>query len=351
MLLDPRRTAVGLIVAAAAVSAGFADDRGGGKLVLTGELRAAEAERFSVPVTSNWQLTLTWLIPEGERVAPGDSVALFDPAGVQDRLTETEEELIAENEKRASEEAEARLAKMDLELALRRADVEYRKAVLDAAVPQDVLDGVDYRQRQLEMAKKQNALEQAQIDLLNHDTTTRASLAEIELEVAELRGDRARYEEELESLNLRATRAGIVVHAHHPWEGRKVLEGDRLQATFPVARIPDLDTLEVEAWSGERDAGRIGPGQRVTLRLDAYPERTFSGSVESVSSAGEPRRSWGRAPYFRVRISLDERDTSIMKPGMSVRCELEAATESAGNSTTAGRAATGSAREGGGDST
>jgi hypothetical protein len=56
-----------------------------GPIVLTGSLRAAEAERFSVPVASNWQQTLQWLLPEGEAVQAGDSIALFDPAGSRPR--------------------------------------------------------------------------------------------------------------------------------------------------------------------------------------------------------------------------------------------------------------------------
>jgi len=315
-----KRFALLLIVAVAAVPTARGEER---SVVLTGALRAAEAERFTVPVTRNWQLTLTWLLPEGERVEPGDSVALLDPAGVQDRLNETEDELITKQLEYGNQKAQAYLTRMDFELVLKRADVQYRKTKLDAAVPQDVLEGVDYRQRQLAMARARSAWDQTQIDLLNHDTTTRSNLVEIEIEIAELQTEYERLERELESLNLRATRAGIIVHGDHPWEGRKVLVGDRLQPTFSVARIPDLDTLEVEAWSGESDAVRVAPGRRVTLRLDAFPEREFSGRVESVASAGEPQKNWGRAPYFRVMISMDERDVTIMKPGMSVRCEIE----------------------------
>jgi len=298
-------------------------------LVLTGSLRAAEAERFHVPVTRNWQLTLTWLLPEGERVEAGASIARFDPAGVQDRLDEVEEELITKRLDRGSQKAEASLTRMDLELALKRAEVDYRKSKIDAAVPQDVLDGVDYRQRQRQMASARNAFEQAQIDLLNHDSKTNAELSEIDLEIAELNTEFERLEKELDSLDLRATRAGLVVHADHPWEGRKVLEGDRLQPTFAVARIPDLDTLEVEAWSGESDVVRVAVGQTVNMRLDAYPERVFTGRVASVASAGEPQKTWGRAPYFRVVVELDERDLTIMKPGMSVRCEIDTGSEDA----------------------
>jgi len=327
----PAHWALTLLVLPAALS-GFANDAPAPAapprpVVLTGSLRAAEAERFSVPVASNWQQTLQWLLPEGEAVEAGDSIALFDPAGSEDQLVQTEEELIGKSVERDSEAAQGRLKRMDLELALKRAEIDYRKAQLDAAIPEDLLDGVDFRQRQLDLATKKVAFEQAQLELLNHDASLRAKLAEIDLQIEELENEYERYDKELESLNLRATRSGILVHEEHPWWGRKVLVGDRLQATFPVAHIPNLETLEVEAWAGETDAVRLAPGQPVSMHLDAYPQRLFGGRVVSIGAVGQRRETWGRAPYFLVRISLDERDLAVMKPGMSVRCEIDAGGE------------------------
>ena len=292
-------------------------------VVLSGSLSAAEAERFSVPVTSSWQVTIKWLIPEGERVGVGDSIAVFDPGNAEDRLHQAADELLNKRYQRASQAASARLTRMDLELALKRAEVDYRKARVDADVPQDVLRGVDFRQRQLDMESKRQAFENAQLTLLSHDAATHSKIAEFDIEIAELEQTYEEFEKDLDLLNLRATRAGIVVHELHPWMGRKVVEGDRLQPTFPVAQIPDLKTLEVVAWAGESEAARLEVGQPVALILDAYPELRFSGKVVSVASAGERRETWGRASYFRVRHSLDQPDDSFMRPGMSVRCEIQ----------------------------
>lgn len=291
-------------------------------LVLSGSLRAVEAERFSIPVTSNWQVTIKWLIPEGQYVEPGDPIALLDPAGVEENLRQIEDQLIGKFMQRSSARADARLARMDLELALKRAEVEYRKAQIDADIPQEVLKGVDYRKRQLAMKTKQRGLEDAQMALLTHDATTRSQQAEIDIEVKELQQRRTRLGKEIESLTLRATGSGLVVHEEHPWLGRKIVEGDRLQATFPVARIPNLKTLEVEAWAGESEVIRIRVGQSVALTLDAYPQHALTGRVTFVASAGEQRVSWGRASYFRVGITMDRPSAEYMRPGMSVRCEI-----------------------------
>lgn len=322
MVVESRTVVVALAMAAMSIAGAQAPGRDG-PVVLTGALRAAEAERFAVPVSSSWQLTLKWLLPEGEPIEVGDSIARFDPAGTEEQLRQSEEALIAKEQERAREKSQGHIRRLDLELAHKRAGIEYRKARLDAAIPQDVLNGVDYRRRQLDMAKRQAEFETAELALLEHDASVQARIAAIEIDLAEQRLRYERLEKELESLEIRATRPGILVHEEHPWTGRKVIEGDRLQATLPVASIPDLDTLEVEAWAGETDVARMKTGRRAVLQLDAFPGRTWSGSVRSVASTGERRQSWGRAPYFLVRIAVDTVDTTIMKPGMSVRCEIE----------------------------
>lgn len=322
MTADMRRILTVLIAVSVCVATVAVTPREEGPVVLTGSLRAREAERFTVPVSSSWQLTLKWLLPEGESVEVGDSIARFDPAGTEEQLREAEDALIAKEQERASEESRGHLRRLELELAHKRADVEYRKARLDAAIPQDVLNGVDYRQRQRDMATRRAAFEKSELELLEHDASVQARIAAIDIDLTEQRMRFDRLEEELRSLDLRATRRGILVHEEHPWWGRKVIEGDRLQATFPVASIPNLDTLEVEAWAGETQASRLEVGSRVVMQLDAYPGRAWTGVVRSVASTGERRQTWGRAPYFQVRIDLEARDAAVMKPGMSVRCEI-----------------------------
>ena len=91
---------------------------------------------------------------------------------------------------------------------------------------------------------------------------------------------------------------------------------------MPVASIPEVHSLEVEAWAGETDAARLEAAMPVRIVLDADPSRDFEGVVDSIGTAGERRESWGRGSYRRVAIRMDRVDPGIMKPGMSVRCEI-----------------------------
>lgn len=296
-------------------------------LVLSGALRAAEAEYFVVPRTSSWQIQLKWLIEEGTRVEPGDAVARLDPGNTEENLTEARDDLLKKKQEKVLHDTQARLDHLGLEVALAKAEAELAKARLDAEVPQDVLQGKDYRERQLEMQKKKDALDAARMALVAGEADRVATEFGDQLDIADLEESIKQYEEELDALVMRATRSGIVVHEEHPWFGRKFREGDRVQPSFILASIPNLETLQVRAWAMEPDLPLLALGQKARLYLDAFPSEEYEGEVIAVGASGQKRSQWGKAPYFPVTIRLERIDEQIMKPGMSVRCELEPAGE------------------------
>lgn len=291
--------------------------------VLTGSLVAKEAQVFRVPRASNWQIQLTWMIEEGSQVEPGDPVARLDPGETQDELIDARDRLQQKQQDMVLHETQAELDRIGKQLALATAEAEADKARIDASVPQDVLEGKDYRERQLELKRKEDARQAARMDLAVSEASHRATAAGDQIEIAQLERSIARFEEELENLVMRADRTGIVVYGEHPWWGRKFQEGDQVQMGFVIATIPDLDTLEVHAWALEVDLPGIHPGQKASVVLDAWPEREFGAQVVAIGISGEKRSLWGETPWFPVTLRLDEVETSIMKPGMSVRCVLE----------------------------
>jgi multidrug efflux pump subunit AcrA (membrane-fusion protein) len=113
-----------------------------------------------------------------------------------------------------------------------------------------------------------------------------------------------------------------VIYAVDDWSGRKVQVGDTVYATSLVATIPDLTSLLVQAWISETHIQRIKTGQSVDLFLDAYPDKHYKGVIQEISKSADPVRRWGKSNYFRVDIAMETLEPDIMKPGMSVRCEV-----------------------------
>jgi HlyD family secretion protein len=62
-------------------------------------------------------------------------------------------------------------------------------------------------------------------------------------------------------------------------------EGETIAASFAAptfVTILDLDRLEVQSYVDENDIGRVTVGQRVTLRVDAFPNQELTGVVRAI---------------------------------------------------------------------
>jgi len=110
--------------------------------------------------------------------------------------------------------------------------------------------------------------------LLPDDAWVRARERERELraQVAARDAALALAREQQSWVVLRAPLAGVVSAIHHR-------AGDALREGDEVVTILELGTAYLRVAVDERDLGRIRPGQDVRLAFDAYPGRSFAGTV------------------------------------------------------------------------
>jgi multidrug efflux pump subunit AcrA (membrane-fusion protein) len=122
-----------------------------------------------------------------------------------------------------------------------------------------------------------------------------------------LRREVALLDEEVELTTLRAPVSGTVLTPHVEQQvGRSLEEGDLLLA------IGRTDSLELDFGVAQRDVGRVRPGQEVRLRVDAMPQRTFTGRVRSVAPVPADSADEIRYP---VRALVGNPDGAL-KPSM-----------------------------------
>lgn len=295
------------------------------RLVLTGELIAGRSEDLVVPRTPTWQVQVRWIAEEGTRVAAGERVAELDNTQF---VSDLEEKRLAASQAvddLARSEAEAAGAAEEKLFAVQQKQAEVDKARITAAVPEGLLAERERQDRQLALERAEIELEKAKVDLASHREVSAADLAVKRVELEKSRREIAAAEQAIDALVLRAPRAGIVLAAELPWEGRKLREGDSLWVGNPVVKIPDLSSLEIEAGLSDVDDGRVQPGMTATCTLDAFPQQAFRARIAEVAPiAREPDpRSLLRS--FRVRLVLDPADPGRprqMLPGMSVKVEV-----------------------------
>lgn len=106
-----------------------------------------------------------------------------------------------------------------------------------------------------------------------------------------------------------------------PFDGtigiRQVDVGDYLSPGNPIATLQDLSTLLVDFFLPEQDFPLLRTGQRITVRVAAYPQQQFEGRIEAIS----PRVD-NQTRNLQVRASLANPEGKLL-PGMFANLEVE----------------------------
>lgn len=292
------------------------------RLLMTGEIDAAGGQTLVVPRVPEWNVTLRWIEEDGTLVQAGDKLAELDDSAFTADLTTKK---IAAEQARADvlhQRNESAIVRLDKRFDVERARVELEKARLAAAVDADSYPLRVYQEKQLELRRREVALEAALDAERAHEKSAALEARVLEIALEKRTREIEAAESAIAALSLRAPRDGIVVRAVHPWYRRKVQSGDNVWVNLPLMRLPDLSTLEVRAWLSDVDDGRVQPGLRVVVYLDAYPELAFPGTIQRVSPIAREMSRQSLRRSFAVGVAFDQVDASRMLPGMSVRVEV-----------------------------
>jgi len=105
--------------------------------------------------------------------------------------------------------------------------------------------------------------------------------------------------------------------------------GERVVATgqfagTEVMRVADLNHMEARVDVNENDVVNVKVGDKASIKIDAYPERRFHGSVYQIANTGKTTGTGTQEEVtdFEVKIRIDEHDV-ILKPGLSATADIE----------------------------
>lgn len=299
------------------------------EMILSGELEAARGELLSVPPLPSWQTSIKWIAEDGAMVRAGEAIVELDNSSLTADLDSKRQEALQAAQELQQREAEwsADLEQKQLDVEKKRADLE--KAQIDVKVPKELLSARAYEEKQSALRRAATELEKAAEVLRSRQTAVNADRQNLLLRIEKTRREIAIAEGSIEALVLRAPRDGIVVLKDHPWEGRKLQVGDPVWVGFPLALLPELDSMRVTAALPDVDDGRIAGGMPVTVTLDGYPSLQFQGKVSSIAAVAQESRRQSLRRHFEVLVSLDRIDLARMRPGLSARVVVHRGTSAA----------------------
>jgi HlyD family secretion protein len=286
-------------------AAGIDSSTAGGAIRFAGTLEAVRSRVISVPRLTGAlaPMIITTMARPGTRVKEGDLILEFDRQEQQRLASDKRAELVdldGQIERKRGEQAAAE-AKERTGLVAAENDVE--RAKLSVAT-NDLIARVAAEKNTLTL--EQNI---ARLQQLRTTFDLRRAAAAADLRILEIRRDRVQRalnyaEQNATRMQVLAPFAGLVV-VKTTWKpGREgqveIVEGDEVRPGLPVLDIVDTSAMQVRARVNQADAEAVRPGQAATIRLDGFPDLSFTGRVEQVT----PLATVGMSQAVRTFVAV-----------------------------------------------
>jgi HlyD family secretion protein len=151
----------------------------------------------------------------------------------------------------------------------------------------------------------------------------RANVSAIEQRIQQARSNVAAARDTLSKTTMTAPMAGIIT-ALPVEEGEVAVIGTMNNPGTKLLTIADMSLVEAVMEVDETDVPNVKVGQRATVTIDAYPNKTFEGLVTEVGSS--PMTAQGvtqsaEAVNFEVKIQLATPPAGV-RPGFSASADI-----------------------------
>ncbi len=306
-----------LFLAAVALWFGACTRQPGGDLVLSGNIEVTDAQLgFKTPGR-----VVERPLSEGDRVVTGQLIARLDDAEQKEELALRRAELAAAESVLAELTAGSRPEEIAaVEATLRSVEAERDRAFLEFTRSQDLHAKAAIADRDLETAQAQLKVAHARVaEAGERLKLVQAGPRAETVQQAHARTDQARAavaltETRLENTRLISPLNGVVL-------SHNVEPGEYVSAGTPVATVADIAHMWVRAYVNQTDLGRVHLGQMVAVRNDAFPDKSYEGTVSFIAAEAEFTPKTVQTPKERVklvfRIKVDVANPKDeLKPGM-----------------------------------
>ena len=283
-----------------------------------GEVKALKSASIVSPVEAG-DFQIVKIAGDGTPVQQGDVIVEFDRTKTEHDVAQYRSTLNSAQAEIDQTRAQARLTEEDDLTALMKARYDAETAKLDAS-KEEIVSKIAGAESKLKVADAEQKVRELE-EKLNADRTASQSTVHSKTQARQkAEYDLQRAQRALGNMKLRAPRAGMIslIPVWHPDGEANFKPGDRVWPGAPIAELPDVSTLRISARVEENERGRLALHQKVTVHLDAIPDREFSGTIEQISTIASPDFSggWPFQRNFDSRTTLDQHDTRL-KPGMT----------------------------------
>ncbi len=210
---------------------------------------------------------------------------------------------------------------------------EVRQGELIATVdPRDVRNALAQMEADQELAsarvetaksQRRRAEELAKAGVLSTQDLENARLEETNAsaQLVKARTNLQLAQEKMGDVTIRAPISGTVIEKGVE-QGQIIASASaNVSGGTTIVKMADLATVQARALVDEVDIGRIRPGQETTVEVEAYPGRSFRGSVTKIEPQAVVEQN---VTMFPVLINLPNPER-LLKPGMNAEVSIRVA--------------------------
>ena len=266
------------------------------------------------------------LVKNGARVTRGQLLFRIDPAPFQVALENAEAQLAAARLQTSQLQTQAAGTGADITGA--GANLKIKQNALgrqSALLKQGFTTRADYEDALNEVRTAETELADARARAANAHAALAPGGNQPQIAQAQAAVDKARLD--LERTSIRAPMDGVVENADNLQIGQMAVTG------IGMLSLVHSQTAWVEANFKEKDVGRMVPGDRATIEVDAYGSKKFPAHVQSIGAgtgsqfsllpAQNANGNWVKVTQrVPVRIAFDGHPDKPMIAGLSVTAKV-----------------------------
>ena len=242
------------------------------------------------------------LVEEGDIVEAGQLLVMLDPVDLERNVRNAQNTLARAEASLKQAEASLAVAKAERTEANAKAEVRQRGAEMGLVSAEEQRSAAS----SASVARANVTLRQSQVDS-----------AKVEVESAQLTVEES--QRRLSESEIRAPIAGTVL-AVNVEKGSIAASGiTTFSGGTTLMTIADLSDLRVIGELDEAQVGQVRPEQEATIRVDAYPDRSFTGKVRRISPLGVEESN---IVTFEVEITVTDPDAALLRSGMSADLDI-----------------------------
>lgn len=304
-------------------------------LTATGTIEATSViSSFKVPGRID-----SLLVDEGSQVKKGDLLATLETTELEAKLSQAKgAHEAAEATARQAEDA-VPLTSQQVEATIQQCQAKVEQAQVGVQDAKQMYDRVaelhksgaisskdfdsatnNYELAQNKLKEAQAALAQAEAARLNVQVSQAKHDAALG-QVNQAQGAVQEAKAYLDNSKLKSPMNGFIT--------QKYLEqGEMLNAGTPVFEIMDLEHTYVKVFISEKKIGRVSLGQKAEIRVDSFPDKTFTGKVIWINNAGDfavkkaiNEQYQHDIRSFEVKIDVPNQDLAL-KVGMTASVKI-----------------------------